>query len=208
MVMRFLSWCIRLRTNFANRPVTLPSAEEVLGQLRDDMNSANIGPLPPFFEMLRPRPDLLAVQAAATRAALLENQLSRRINLSVAYVISALNGDAVWKGTCATGLQEEGVALAALDDLVAAPYSASPDCQSRLDAAILRFAIDITLAADRTTASHVTTLRALGFTDSMILDLVAVSAAVNAGNRLNRMLVPPGSTAWHLRATPLAMALP
>src|SRR5713226_2900477 len=70
-VMRLLSRAIRLRTDFTNRPVKHVSPDKVLDQLRTGMEQAGLGDLPPFFERLRSRPDLLEVQATATKAALL-----------------------------------------------------------------------------------------------------------------------------------------
>jgi alkylhydroperoxidase family enzyme len=174
-VMRLLSCAIRVLTDFENRPVKAACADEVLRDLRTGMARAGMGELPPFFERLRCRPDLLAVQATATRAALLENALSRALNLRLAYVVSAVNNDAFWTESVARELRASGLALEPAD-----PRERS----------LLRFAHAIALAPDRITKRDLDELRRHGVSDEVILDVVAVCAAVAAGNRLNRMLVP------------------
>jgi len=187
-VMRLLSRAIRLRTDFANRPVKHVSADDILDRLRMAMEQAGMGDLPPFFERLRPRPDLLEVQATATKAALLENGLGRETNLRLAYLISAVNSDSPWTASAARQLRLMRIPLEPMDAIA----SGRTDVEelSELNREMLLFARDIALQPDRTTDRQVERLRALGLTDPLILDLVAVCAAVSAGNRLNRMLVP------------------
>lgn len=201
-VMRLLIWAIRLRTDFANRPVKRPCPDEVLEQLRTTMAQAGIGDLPPFFERLRPRPDLLEVQATATKAALLENGLGREVNLRLAYLVSAVNRDSCWMESAARQLRRMQVPVEPMDAI--ALGRTDVDDLSPLQREMLLFARDIALQPDRTTDAQVTRLRALGLTDPLILDLVAVCAAVSAGNRLNRMLVPASEQDG---ATPRAYAL-
>lgn len=193
-VMGLLSWAIRLRTDFRNRPVKNLSADEILIELRTAMENAGMGTLPPFFEYLRPRPDLLAVQANATRAALLENGLDRETNLRLAYVISAVNCDVSWMTSAASQLIEMKVLLESMDSIIQGQEDGKD--LSALNNEMLRFARDVALHPDLITDSQVERLRALGMSDLLILDLVAVCAAVSAGNRLNRMLVP----GWELEA--------
>jgi alkylhydroperoxidase family enzyme len=202
-VMGLLSWAIRKRTDLANRKVKDVSPDECIDDLRAAMERADMGELPPFFEKLRPRPDLLAVQATATRAALLENRLDRRTNLSVARVVAATNHDNWWIASTGCQLSSIGVSLAPLDAIARlGPAAGEDDRLSTLEREILLFARDVSLCPDRTTNRQVTQLRTLGMTDELILDLVALSAAVAAGNRLNRMLVPEDKPATDAAAKP------
>lgn len=108
-VMAILSSVIRMRMSFENRRPKSVSTDEILDRLQADMAQAGMGKLPPFFDRLRPRPDLVAVQAMATRVVLLENQLSSEINLRLAYLISVINGDREWANEAACGLIARGV---------------------------------------------------------------------------------------------------
>lgn len=213
-VMDVLSWAIRLLTEFENRPVKLVDADQCLGDLRKGMALAGMGELPPFFEKLRSRADLLEVQCSATRAALLQNGLDRKTNLSVAWLISATNRDQYWMDSSGRQLASMGVPLEPLaavasGDLIGIGLSAH-------EREMYRFARDISLRPERTTEEQVQRLREFGMSDESILDLVAVCAAVAAGNRLNRMLIPEvvresmpvdaGDTLTRPTAQPLSVA--
>ena len=187
-VMRLLSGAIRLRTDFDNRPAKRPCAERVLDRLHVRMKQAGMGDLRPFFERLHPRPDLMDVQARATEAALLENTLGRQTNMRLAYVISSLNADSSWVRSAERELRRMRIPLEPMNRLLAGDRdSRGLDLRDR---ETLLFARDIALHPDRITDGQVEQLRALGLTDVLILDLVAVCAAIAAGNRLNRVLVP------------------
>lgn len=202
IVMRLLSVAIRLLTDFRNRPVKKARADEILRELRARMAGAGMGELPLFFEALRRRPDLLAVQATATQAALLENGLGREANLRLAYVVSAVNRDFIWMNSVAPELQNLGAPLGSMDDLVAGQLNVA-DLRSR-DRAMLLFAYEIALRPDRITDRQVEELRNVGLSDELILDVVAVCSAVAAGNRLNRMLVPSWDAAARAQMQPVA----
>ncbi len=161
-IMSILSWAIRMRMNFENRKTKDSSLDDILNRL--------------------------AVQGTATRTVLLENGLSPEINLRIAYLISVINGDAEWANEAAGRLIARGISLSPLNEM-ASDRSANVALPP-LEREMLLFARDITLHADRTTDAQVVSLRRLGLTDPLILDLVAVCAAVNAGNRLNRILAP------------------
>jgi alkylhydroperoxidase family enzyme len=188
LVMRVLSRAIRARMNLENRVPTSASADEVIRRLRAELEQRGLGRLPAFFERLRPRPDLVAVQAAATRAVVLENELPLETNLSVAYLISTINGDGNWAEASWRELDRAGVSLAPLDEIAAG--GAGDGALSPRERKIFLFARDVTLNADRITDEQVRSLRRLGLSDPIIVDLVAVCAAVNSGNRLNVMLAP------------------
>jgi alkylhydroperoxidase family enzyme len=188
LVMRLLSRAIRLRMNFDNRMPKTASADDLLRELQTAMEERGLGRLPAFFERLRPRPDLLAVQATATRAVVLENELPLETNLSVAYVVSTINGDDDWTEASARELERAGVLLTPLNEI--ASGGMGDQALPPLDREMLLFARDVTLRADLITDKQVQSLRRRGLTDPLIVDLVAVCAAVNSGNRLNLMLAP------------------
>src|SRR5258708_18618536 len=187
-IMSILSGAIRMRMNFENRKTKDSSLDDILNRLQDDMGRTGMGKLPTFFERLRARPDLVAVQGTATRTVLLENGLSPEINLRIAYLISVINGDAEGANEAPASLIARGISLSPLNEM-ASDRSANVALPP-LEREMLLFARDITLHADRTTDAQVVSLRRLVLTDPLILYLVAVCAAVNAGNRLNRILDP------------------
>jgi alkylhydroperoxidase family enzyme len=185
-VMKLLSWGIRFKTDFRNRVPRQVCADDILESLASDLKQAGLGNVPAFFEALRPRPDLLYVQSMATRAVLLETSLPRKMVLSLVYLISRLNGDVSWETDAAASLRQLGAPLESVSDL--SRDDGMNGWFTRPEWEMLRFAQDITFRADETTDEQVELLRHSGLSDLLILDLVAISAAVNAMNRLNRVL--------------------
>ncbi|HEY6202456.1 MAG TPA: hypothetical protein VI056_05385 [Candidatus Limnocylindria bacterium] len=182
-----VSTAMRVRMNFA--PLDLRSDEpaEVLATLSHQLRESGAGPLPSYFARLAVRPHILAGQAALTRALLTASSVPRRLRLAIQLLTGTINGDGeatATAGDALGGAPELRRCVAAIlrGDAIA------PDAmrwEALREARHLEFARDLTRSASTTTDAQVLRLKQLGTTDVEILDLVLLTAAQNAANRLN-----------------------
>lgn len=180
--MSLMSLGIRARMNFTNRDLGVDKSEDVLSELADVTERAGMGRVPAYFERLRVRPYILAGQAAICQSLLKDPGFPRELVLQIGYLISSLNRDFESVRESSRLLLLSRISTAPANSIAGDP-NFKPET---LDEEILVFARDVTLRASEITDGQVRSLARHGLSDRQILSLVLLSAAYNAGNRLNR----------------------
>jgi alkylhydroperoxidase family enzyme len=185
--MSVMSFCIRLRMNFANRNICSCQPGQVLKELSEATRHAGMGRLPSYFEKLKVRPAILAGQAAICMSLLEEPGIPSDVVRKIGYLVSSLNHD--WE--CA----EEFAGLLSRARIAREPIDRYAAGQRRtlatLEDEILGFAHDVTVEATMVTDAQVRSLRVRGLSDRQVLNVVLLVASYNAGNRLSRAFSEP-----------------
>jgi alkylhydroperoxidase family enzyme len=189
--LRLWAWAVRRRMNFVNRTPSAPPPDEVLVRLAAATREAGLGSVPSYFELLRPRPHILAGQATICTNLFATVRLPRPTILRIGYLVSSVTGDREMAREFERVAEESGTSLEPAQ--LAAQAEDATGAVSPLEAKTLAFAYVMTRHAYRITDDQVESLKCDGYDDVQVLDLVLLTAAFNAGTRLNRALA--GTTA-------------
>jgi alkylhydroperoxidase family enzyme len=183
--MSVMSWGIRKRMNFTDLDWrTAGDPDEALHEL-DVALTARGMERPAYFERLAVRPHILRGHVDITCNLLSTVDFPQTLVLGIGYLTASLNGDATAREQFRRALPE--TSIASCDAIAAGRARDLATATWEEDA--LSFVRQVTLSPDDVTDEDVLKLREIGLDDVGILNLVLLTAAGNAANRLSAALV-------------------